>query len=74
MAAIGEFILQIVYGIRSVIMILIWTIRGSLNLGYVMNSAFGIFVDVLDFFPVGVVGILIACFAFLITLRVLGRS
>lgn len=74
MAAIAEFIINLVYSIRSFFKIIFWWIRGIVDLGGMFNASIGILVDVFDFFPVAVVSSLMAVCGGLLVLRLFGRS
>lgn len=74
MAAIGDFLLSLLYSVRSFFKIIFWWVRGIVDLGGMFNAAVGILVDVFDFFPTMVVSSLMAVCGGLLVLRLFGRS
>lgn len=74
MAAIGDFLVQLVYAIRSFFKIIFWWFNGIHGLASNFNAAIGILVDVFDFFPAVVVSSLMAVCGGLLVLRLFGRS
>lgn len=74
MAAIGDFLVNLIYSIRSFFKIIIWWIQGIVDLGEMFNASIGILVDVFDFFPAAVVSSLMAICGGLLVLRLFGRS
>lgn len=74
MGAIGDFLVQLIYSIRSFFKIIFWWISGITDLAGNFNAAIGILVDVFDFFPAVVVSSLMAVCGGLLVLRLFGRS
>ena len=74
MGAIGDFLVQLIYSIRSFFKIIFWWFSGITDLAANFNAAIGILVDVFDFFPAVVVSSLMAVCGGLLVLRLFGRS